>query len=55
MFELERFIENCRSARAEDETHKAVREVVAKAKDPGERRRLEVACIEMTRAMDKQG
>jgi predicted metal-dependent enzyme (double-stranded beta helix superfamily) len=31
MFELERFIENCRSARAEDETHKAVREVVAKA------------------------
>ena len=32
-----------------------MREVVAKAKDPGERRRLEVACIEMTRAMDKQG
>ena len=31
MFELERFIENCRSARAEDETHKAVREVVAEA------------------------
>ena len=31
MFELERFIEACRSARAESECRKAVREVVAKA------------------------
>ena len=31
MFELERFIEDCISAKAEDESHKAVREVVARA------------------------
>jgi predicted metal-dependent enzyme (double-stranded beta helix superfamily) len=31
MFELERFIADCRAARAADKTHKAVREVVARA------------------------
>ena len=31
MFVLERFIEDCVRARAEDDSHKAVREVVAKA------------------------
>ena len=31
MFDVERFIEYCRRARAEDESHKAVREVVAAA------------------------
>ena len=31
MFELDRFIEDCKAARAEDESHKAVREVVAEA------------------------
>jgi predicted metal-dependent enzyme (double-stranded beta helix superfamily) len=31
MFELERFIEDCRAALAEDASHKAVREVVARA------------------------
>ncbi|MGH8740842.1 MAG: hypothetical protein ACREUN_08020, partial [Burkholderiales bacterium] len=31
MFDLERFIEDCRAARAADATHKAVREVVAQA------------------------
>ena len=31
MFDLERFIEDCVRARAEDESHKAVREVVAAA------------------------
>ena len=31
MFELERFIEDCKAARAEDEGHTAVREVVAEA------------------------
>ena len=31
MFQLERFIEDCRRARHEDENHKAVREVVAEA------------------------
>ncbi len=36
MFDLERFIEDCRHARAEDESHKAVREVVNEAiTDPG--------------------
>ena len=36
MFDLERFIEDCRRARSEDESHKAVREVVAAAvADPG--------------------
>ena len=36
MFDLERFIDLCRAALAEDETHKAVREVVARAvTDPG--------------------
>ena len=35
MFEAERFIEDCKAARAEDESHKAVREVVAAAvEDP---------------------
>jgi predicted metal-dependent enzyme (double-stranded beta helix superfamily) len=31
MFELERFIDDCRAARAADATHKSVREVVARA------------------------
>ncbi len=31
MFETERFIEDCRQARADDDSHKAVREVVARA------------------------
>ena len=31
MFELERFIDDCKRARTEDETHKAMREVVARA------------------------
>jgi predicted metal-dependent enzyme (double-stranded beta helix superfamily) len=31
MFELERFIDDCRAARADDATHKSVREVVARA------------------------
>ena len=31
MFDLERFIEDCRAARAEDDSHKAVREVVTRA------------------------
>ena len=31
MFELERFIEDCKAARAESDSHKAVREVVAEA------------------------
>ena len=31
MFELEKFIEDCKAARREDESHKAVREVVAAA------------------------
>ena len=31
MFDLERFIDDCRAARAADPTHKAVREVVARA------------------------
>ena len=31
MFDLDRFIDDCRRARAEDESHKAVREVVARA------------------------
>jgi len=31
MFELDRFIEDCRAAVAEDKTHKAAREVVARA------------------------
>ena len=36
MFDLERFIEDCVGARAEDDSHKAVREVVAAAvSDPG--------------------
>ena len=37
MFDLDRFIEDCRAAVAEDPTHKAVREVVARAVSaPGE-------------------
>jgi predicted metal-dependent enzyme (double-stranded beta helix superfamily) len=37
MFDLERFIEDCRTAVAEDPSHKAVREVVARAVSaPGE-------------------
>lgn len=37
MFQLERFIEDCREALAEDKTHKAAREVVARAvSDPGQ-------------------
>lgn len=36
MFQLERFIEDCQQAKAEDESHKAVREVVERAvADPG--------------------
>lgn len=36
MFELERFVEDCRAARAADATHKAVREVVARGvSEPG--------------------
>ena len=36
MFDLERFIEDCVGARADDDSHKAVREVVAAAvSDPG--------------------
>jgi hypothetical protein len=36
MFDVERFIENCVSAVANDDGHKAVREVVAEAvSDPG--------------------
>ena len=36
MFELDRFIEECRSAYEDDTTHKAVREVIARAvADPG--------------------
>jgi len=36
MFETERFVEQCRSALADDASHKAVREVVAEAvADPG--------------------
>jgi predicted metal-dependent enzyme (double-stranded beta helix superfamily) len=36
MFDLERFIEDCRAARAADPTHKAVREVLAQAvSEPG--------------------
>ena len=31
MFDLNRFIEDCRQARAEDDDHKAVREAVARA------------------------
>ena len=31
MFDIERFIEDCIGARAEDESHKAVREVIAEA------------------------
>ncbi len=31
MFELDRFVEDCRAALAEDRSHKAVREVVARA------------------------
>lgn len=31
MFDVERFVADCRAARAEDRTHKAVREVVARA------------------------
>jgi predicted metal-dependent enzyme (double-stranded beta helix superfamily) len=50
MFELERFIADCRAARAADKTHKAVREVVARAvaeppsvlKGLGEPKRAEV-------------
>ena len=33
MFDLDRFIEDCRAAVREDETHKAAREVVARAMD----------------------
>lgn len=33
MFDLDRFIEDCRAAVAEDKTHKAAREVVARALD----------------------
>lgn len=37
MFEVERFVAECRAARAQDPTHKAVREVVARAlSQPGE-------------------
>ena len=37
MFELDRFIEDCRAAVAEDPSHKAVREIVARAvSTPGE-------------------
>jgi predicted metal-dependent enzyme (double-stranded beta helix superfamily) len=36
MFDLERFIEDCRAARAADSTHKAVREVLARTvSEPG--------------------
>ena len=50
MFELERFVADCRTALAEDPTHKAVREVLASAvSDPvvvlkglGEPRRAEI-------------
>lgn len=36
MFEIDRFIEDCRSAVREDDSHKAVREVIAEAvDDPG--------------------
>ena len=50
MFELERFIADCRAAHAQDSTHKAVREVLARAvaepgavlKGVGEPRRAEV-------------
>ena len=50
MFDLDRFIEDCRAAVREDQTHKAVREVVARAvSDPagvtaglGDPRRAEV-------------
>jgi predicted metal-dependent enzyme (double-stranded beta helix superfamily) len=50
MFDLDRFIADCRAARAEDDSHKAVREVVARAvSDPaalmkglGEPKRAEV-------------
>jgi predicted metal-dependent enzyme (double-stranded beta helix superfamily) len=36
MFELERFVADCRAALAEDTSHKAVREIVARAvADPG--------------------
>ncbi len=36
MFDVERFVADCRAARAEDPTHKAVREVLARAvADPG--------------------
>jgi hypothetical protein len=31
MFDLDRFIEDCQAAVAEDSSHKAVREVVARA------------------------
>lgn len=31
MFQLDRFIEDCKQAYAEDNSHKAVREVIAKA------------------------
>ncbi len=37
MFELQRFIEDCRAALTEDQTHKAVRETVARAvSEPGQ-------------------
>ena len=37
MFDVERFIEDCRSALTEDESHKSVREVLARAvAEPGE-------------------
>ena len=36
MFEVERFVTDCRAAFAQDATHKAVREVLARAvSDPG--------------------
>ena len=36
MFDLDRFIADCRAALVEDATHKSVREVVARAvSDPG--------------------
>lgn len=31
MFDVERFVEDCKAARAEDDSHKAVREVLARA------------------------
>jgi len=53
MFEVERFVADCRAAIAEDPTHKAVREVLASAvSDPvavleglGEPRRAEIQKI----------